>query len=272
MKLKKGVVAMNIFSQFIKSLYSPKHIALFRLQSIGKTILYAFMLSLLSILPSAIYLSNAIMDGANHMAKALTTEFPAFEIKDGKLLSNEKLPVIIENEVATFHFDSTGTLAANDISDPTGIDFGILRDEFVIAADGEVQTLPYSMVPGLELDNEKASNFIKSAKSSLYIFIGLFILLMYLFTSAIFFLEITLLAYISGIFISAMNRKANFGQQWRISAYSFTLAVTFFTFMNFIQVPVIGDVYVKWFITLMMIYLTIKEMPIPKSKQKTTQP
>ena len=96
--------------------------------------------------------------------------------------------------------------------------------------------------------------------------------LMYLFTTAILFLEITLLAYMSGIFVNSMNRKANFGQQWRISTYSFTLAVTFFTFMNFIQVPVIGDVYVKWFITLVMIYLTVKEMPISKNKQNTIQP
>ena len=262
---------MNIFSQFVKSLYSPKHIASFRFQGIGKTILYAFLLSLLSILPSAIYLSNAIIDGADHMAKALTTEFPDFEIKDGRLNSAEELPVVIKDDIATFHFDSTGSLTANDITSPTGIDFGILQDEFVIAADGESQTISYSMIPGLELTNEKASDFIKSAKSSLYIFIGLFILIMYLITSAIFFLEITLLAYLGGIFISAMNRKANFGQQWRIATYSFTLAVTFFTFMNFIQVPVIGDVYVKWFITLMMIYLTVKEMPIPKSKQKTLQ-
>ena len=261
---------MNIFAQFVKSLYSPKHIASFRFQGIGKTILYAFLLSLLSILPSAIYLSNAVIDGADQMAKALTTEFPDFEIKDGRLYSDEKLPVIINNDVATFHFDSTGSLSADDVTSPTGIDFGILQDEFVIAADGESQTIAYSMIPGLELTNETASNYIESAKSSLYIFIGLIILMMYLFTSAIFFLEITLLAYICGIFISAMNRKANFGQQWRIAAYSFTLAVTFFTFMNFIQVPVVGDVYVKWFITLMMIYLTIKEMPVPKSKQKNT--
>ncbi|QFK72208.1 DUF1189 domain-containing protein [Pradoshia sp. D12] len=262
---------MNIFSQFIKSLYSPKHIASFRFQGIGKAILYAFLLSLITILPSSIYLTNAILDGADHMAKTLTTDFPEFEIKDGRLHSDESLPVIINDDVATFHFDSTGSLNANDITSPTGVDFGILQDEFVIAADGESQTIPYSMIPGLELTNEKASDYIKSAKTSLYIIIGLCMLVMYLFTTAIFFLEITLLAYLTGLFVTSMNRKATFGQQWRIATYSFTLAVTFFTFMNFIQVPVIGDVYVKWFITLMMIYLTIKEMPIPKSKQKTIQ-
>ncbi len=262
---------MNIFSQFVKSLYSPKHIASFRFQSMGKTILYAFLLSLLTILPTSIYLTNAVLDGADHMAKALTTDFPEFEIKDGRLSSDESLPVIINDDVATFHFDSTGSLKANDIKNPTGIDFGLLKDEFVIAADGELQTIPYSMIPGLELNNDKASDYITSAKTSLYIIIGLCILVMYLFTTAIFFLEITLLAYLTGLFVNSMNRKANFGQQWRIATYSFTLAVTFFTFMDFIQVPVIGDVYVKWFITLMMIYLTIKEMPIPKSKQKIVQ-
>lgn len=263
---------MNIFSQFIKSLYSPKHIASFRFQGIGKTILYAFLLSLLTILPSATYLTNYILEGTDRMAEALITDFPEFEIKDGRLYSDEKLPVIIEKDTVTFHFDSTGSLKANDITNMTDIDIGILQDELVLSANGQTQTLPYSMISGLELNNEKTSDFIKSSKPSLYILIGLCIVMMYLFTTAILFLEITLLAYIGGLFISSMNRKATFGQQWRLATYSFTLAVTFFTFMNFIQVPVIGDVYVKWFITLMMIYLSVKEMPIPKSKQKPIQP
>ncbi|WML30690.1 DUF1189 family protein [Neobacillus sp. OS1-32] len=54
---------MNIFKQLVKSIYSPKDIALFRLQGIGKTILYVFLLTFISILPSIVFLSSALTSG-----------------------------------------------------------------------------------------------------------------------------------------------------------------------------------------------------------------
>lgn len=258
---------MNIFTQFFKSLYSPKHIASFRFQGIGKTILFAFLLAFVSILPTAIYSTSAILDGVDETAKALKTDFPAFQIKDGTLHSEENRPQVIYKGDIEIHFDSTGELKADDLLDTSTIIVGMLKKEIVVMANGSSQSIPYSMFQGLTIDNETASNFLKTAQSSLYIFIGLVIFIMYLVTATIQFLEITLLAYIGQLLISMTGRRANYGQLWRMSTYSFTLAITFFTIMNFIMVPVIGAFYVKWFVTIMVLYLAIKEMPVPKSKQ-----
>lgn len=260
---------LNIFSQFFKSLYSPKHIASYRFQGIGKTIFFAFFLALLSILPTSIYTMIAMNEGIDETAEALKTKFPAFEIKNGTLYSDDKQPVVLQEGDIEVQFDSTGTVKKEDLNDSSLVVIAMLKNEIVFKANGNTQTLPYSMFDQIVVDNEKASNFVKTAQSSIYIITGLVLFITFLFTSAVQFLEITLLAYIGQIFLMTMNRRATFGQLWRIATYSFTLAITFFTIMSAFQVPVVGDFYVKWFITIVMIYLAIKEMPVPKEKQTT---
>lgn len=64
---------MPLYKQFIKSLHSPKYIAAFRLQGIGKTIQYLFALSFLMSLPAFIAAAFYLMDG-NESAKTTVEE------------------------------------------------------------------------------------------------------------------------------------------------------------------------------------------------------
>ncbi|MGM9924253.1 MAG: DUF1189 domain-containing protein [Bacillus sp. (in: firmicutes)] len=255
---------MNIFTQLVKSLYSPKDIAKYRFQGIGKTILYVFFLTFIMVLPLAIYFTMAFMTNVDEFNTALKSDIPKFEIKDGTLTSDTDAPQLIKKEDFTIQFDSTGTLNSTDLNTSSDVTVGLLKNKAVLLVNGQAQELEYSMVPGLSLTNESASEYIENAKASLYLIVALVILVMFLMTAALQFLEVTLLAYFGGLFASILGRRTNFGQQWRLAAYSFTLAVVFFTFMDFIQVPVIGDFYVKWFISLMMLYMAIKELPAPK--------
>ena len=255
---------MNIFTQLVKSLYSPKDIAKYRFQGIGKTIAYVFFLTFIMILPVAIYFTMAFMTNVSEFNTALKKDIPQFEIKDGILHSDVEAPQLIEKDDFTIQFDSTGTLTADDLNTFNDVTVGLLKDKAILYVNGQIQELEYSLIPGLNLTNESASEYIENANASFYLVIGLVILVMYLMTAALQFLEVTLLAYFGGLFATVLGRRLNFGQQWRLAAYSFTLSVIFFTFMDFIQVPVIGDFYVKWFISLMMLYMAIKELPAPK--------
>lgn len=255
---------MNIFTQLVKSLYSPKDIAKYRFQGIGKTILYVFFLTFIMVLPLAIYFTMAFMTNVDEFNTALKSDIPKFEIKGGTLTSDTDAPLLIEKEDFTIQFDSTGTLTSSDLTNSSDVTVGLLKDKAVLKVNGQTQELEYSMVPGFSLTNNSASEYIENARASLYLAIALVILVMFLMTAALQFLEVTLLAYFGGLFASILGRRTNFGQQWRLAAYSFTLAVVFFTFMGFIQVPVIGDFYVKWFISLTMLYLAMKELPVPK--------
>ncbi|PQD96496.1 DUF1189 domain-containing protein [Pradoshia eiseniae] len=255
---------MNIFAQLVKSLYSPKDIAKYRFQGIGKTIFYVFFLTFIMILPLATYTTMAALTNVSEFSTTLKTDIPPFEIKDGTLYSDAETPQRIEKDDFTLQFDSTGTLNASDLNNSSDVTVGLLKNKAVLVVNGQAQELEYSLIPGLNLNNESASEYIENAKASLYLVIALVILVMYVMTAALQFLEVTLLAYFGGLFAAILGRRINFGQQWRLAAYSFTLSVVFFTIMEFIQVPVVGDFYVKWFISLMMLYMAIKELPVPK--------
>ncbi|WP_046173845.1 DUF1189 family protein [Domibacillus indicus] len=66
---------MSLFKQFSKSLYSPKHIAAFRFQSIGKIIAYLFFLAVLMGIPAfwaaAVYLTGETSSAAEAMKESL---------------------------------------------------------------------------------------------------------------------------------------------------------------------------------------------------------
>ncbi|MCT8139718.1 DUF1189 family protein [Anaerobacillus sp. CMMVII] len=72
---------MNIFQQLVKSIYSPPTVAKFRFQGIGKTILYVFVLMLITTSISGYQLATMISTAANQFQNDLTNEVPDFEIK-----------------------------------------------------------------------------------------------------------------------------------------------------------------------------------------------
>ena len=74
---------LNIFKQLWVSLYSPKDIASFQNQGIGKTILFVFFISLIAFLPSAFYFGTMIVNGIDAMHETVSEDLPAFEIKNG---------------------------------------------------------------------------------------------------------------------------------------------------------------------------------------------
>ncbi|MGA9227696.1 MAG: DUF1189 domain-containing protein, partial [Mesobacillus sp.] len=107
---------MNIFTQFAKSIYSPKDIALFRFQGIGKTILYVFLLTLISVIPASFYTAQAINDAVNSVKETMESKLPYFTIENGVLLSELKEPLTINNGSITIIFDSTGAVEQKDMA------------------------------------------------------------------------------------------------------------------------------------------------------------
>ncbi|OLN23371.1 hypothetical protein BTO30_05250 [Domibacillus antri] len=72
---------MSIFKQFIKSLFSPKHIAAFRMQGIGKTINYLFFLALLMCVPMIVYMFLYVISGSESAKGIVEAELPVLALK-----------------------------------------------------------------------------------------------------------------------------------------------------------------------------------------------
>src|SRR3954453_21355810 len=133
------VVIMNIFKQFYKSIFSPRDIALFRFQGIGKTILYVFFLTFISILPSIIYFSTALTEGIDAAKSFIKDEAPAFSIKNGQLTAKTNVPVTINKDNFTIIIDPTGAVSEDDAANE-GNAFALLKNEFAFVSAGRVET------------------------------------------------------------------------------------------------------------------------------------
>lgn len=259
---------MNIFKQFWLSLYSPKDIAKFRFQGIGKTILYVFLLVFISTLPSFIYSTNTVKDGVASFKEAIEHKIPAFEIKNGKLHTEATEPIVQNDPNFDIFFDGTGTLTAKDVEMKTDNGLALLKSEFVIIANGTVQAQPYSLFQGFTLTKDDVASFMKQIDGLLIILVLIVGAFTYLFAAGLKFIEITIIAMVGKLLASTYNPKLQYRHLWIIAAYSVTISTIFFTIMGIFQTSVIGGMFVNWAVTLTMIYLVIKEVPLPKSKQK----
>jgi hypothetical protein len=256
------VVIMNIFKQFYKSIYSPRDIALFRFQGIGKTILYVFFLTFISILPSIIYFSTALTEGIDSAKTILKNEAPDFTIKNGQLTAKTSVPITINKNNFTIIIDPTGAISVDDVANE-GNAFALLKDKFALSSGGRVDTYPYSMMEGIHISNSDLFNFVNTISGMKGIIIPVVSLFIYIFSSTASFIEISVLALI-GLALKG-NRKLNYRQLWRMAAYSETLPTLFFTIMTAIQTVVPNSFLINWFVVIIVLYLAIKEVPKPKS-------
>ncbi|TYS19478.1 DUF1189 domain-containing protein [Rossellomorea vietnamensis] len=256
---------MNIFKQLYRSLYSPKDIASYRFQGIGKTILYVFLLVLVSILPAAYNLAIFSSSAIEESISAVESELPSFSIEDGALVSDSQEPVTVRKEYLTFVMDSTGSISLSELSAANDA-VALLKDEFALVIAGQVQSYPYSMLDGLEADNEEIVSFLETLDSLKGIILFVFILILYLFSAGMTFIKVSIFALIARLFANALFTKLPYRQAWRITAYSITLSTIFFTVMEMLNTFVPASFFLDWIVTSIVLYLTIKEMP---KKKKT---
>lgn len=254
---------MNIFKQFYKSTYSPKDIALFRFQGIGKTILYVFFLTLISILPSIFYLSTALSTGIDSTREVIKDELPSFSINNGQLTSKTDVPITIQKDHFTIILDPTGAVKEKDVQDTENA-FALLKDKFVFVAGGNIQSYPYSMLEGLHITKSGFLDFINTLDSVRVIIIPFLSVFIYLFSSTASFIEVTVLALMGLALKNLSRRKLNYRQLWRMAAYSETLPTLFFTIMTAIKTPVPNSFLINWFVAIIVLYLAINEIPKPK--------
>lgn len=254
---------MNIFRQFYKSIYSPKDIAAFRFQGIGKAILFVFLLSLLSILPSVFYISHSILTGINTAQTIVSNELPSFSIKNGQLTAKTSVPITINKDHFTMILDPTGAVTPQELkgSDNT---FAILKNEFVFVSGGKTESYSYSMLTGTNFTSRNLIQFVEMINGAKMIIIPIIALFLYLFTCTANFIEVSVLAFV-GLFLKKIaGRKVNYRQLWRMASYSETLSILFFTIMSAMKTTVPWSFLINWFIIIIILYLAINEIPMPK--------
>ncbi|MEI5905829.1 DUF1189 domain-containing protein [Bacillus spongiae] len=254
---------MNIFSQLVKSLYSPLDIARFRFQGIGKTILFLFFLTLITTIPTFITLTSFINQTIDEGKNILSDDIPPFEIRNDELQTDLTEPytksgndfsIVIDNSSNSFNpeYDNTFTIA-------------FLQTKMLIATAGNHQEIPYNQLSGLSISDQSLAEYLEMFESSLIIFLPIIYLITYIFSSFMTFMKVILFSFVGVLIAKALQRKLNYRQSFRITAYAITLPTLFFSIMNLLNTIVPGGLLLNSLVTTVMLYLTIKEIPQPKT-------
>ncbi|TXC92419.1 DUF1189 domain-containing protein [Metabacillus litoralis] len=261
---------MNVFKQLLSSIYSPKTISTFRFQGIGKTILFVFLLALLSTIPTAFHFTNGLVDGLKGFDETLRNDLPSFSIEEGKLSADTDAPVEIRKDNFIIILDDTGAFGVDELEAKQNA-IGILDDRFVFAANGQAQTYEYNLM-NMTLTSEDLIEVSSQFNDLLPIIISILFVIMYLFGAFVKFLEITFLALFGLVFKNSLNRKLNFKQIWVLAAYSITLATIFFVIMDSLRVSVPNGFIINWFVHVIVLYLVFKEIPQSKKPINSDKP
>ncbi len=257
---------MNIFKQFVMSLYSPKTIAMFRFQKIGKTIGYVFVMMLIAFIFIGINLAVSITNAVNEFDNALKEDIPNFQFQNGELKSDISEPIIRQDGNQTIIFDTTGTITRDDL-DQYSDAIAVLDDRLIVVTAGSADSFDYGMMRDVNFQKSDIVNFLNSANTLLPLIISVIILISYIFMTALKFIGITILALIGLILKNIMKRKISYGQLWILSAYSVTLPTLFFSITDALRITIPGQFFLYWAVTIFFLSQVIKFVPLPKPKE-----
>ena len=257
---------MNVFQQLYKSIYSPKDIAKFRFQGIGKTIRFVFLLALISILPVVVQFVSFATSAFDTLRISVEKELPSFSIENGRLISDQTKPMTIEKENMTIIFDNTGELKEGNL-DKNENTIAFLKQDFVVINQGNVQSSSYSLFGDSTITKEGVLEILDSLKELKWILIPVALFILYLFTSGMTFLKITIFAIIGVAFANVLKRNLQYRQSFRVTAYSATVSTLFFTLMELLQTYIPAAPILDWFVMTVILYLVVKEIPQRKIRQ-----
>ncbi len=244
--------------------------ARFRFQKLGKPILYVFLLMLLSSVPigiiTAVSFTNAYEDLKTHMG-----DLPEFTLEDGTLKSDQTEPLIKKEDGNTFIFDATDEIKPDDVNSYESA-IAFLKDRIIVMDSGSRQEFNYSNFSSMTFTKQDVNELTQNLDSLLPIFIPLLIFVVYLFQTGLKFIGITVLATIGLLLKSLAGRKASYKQLWVLSVYAVTIPTLFFTIMALVKTTVPFGFLLYWFVAIMLLYLTIKEIPLPKKRVTNERP
>lgn len=261
---------MNIFSQFVKSLYSPKAMAPFRFQGIGKTILYVFLLVLITSIPMFITFGTSAVKLVNSTEDFLKNETPDFYIQNGQFFADIDQPLISEEGEFTIILDPDNELSLNEIRSYDEV-VAIQSKEIIFQGVGTTDFVPLSDFQGTEVTKNDLISFMNSIGSSFPIIISVLLLFGYLFFTATKFIQISILALFGLALKNMLNRNnLQYRHLWILSAYAVTLPTLIFAVLQTSSFTLPYSTLLSFAVSLFILYLIIKEVRVKKPLPRNT--
>ena len=253
---------MNIFKQFWYSLYSPKTISKFRLQKIGKTIFYLFLLAILYTLPGFYSFEKSVKLQVNNAADLLNENIQSISLNNGTIKINDNSP--FERKIGDYKY----AFYPNETVIPSTIkkeQFAVvvLKNRVVIKSNKGEQDYPYPAINSNEINKKDVSSFIKNINQALPVVLIALFFLFYLGSCFYIFIVATLIALITALFKS--SKHLSFRQRFAIVAYSLTLPTLIYVLLGIFNLTIPYKTLIYLLITAGMYAFAIKNLPTKRS-------
>ncbi|QQK75869.1 DUF1189 domain-containing protein [Salicibibacter cibarius] len=255
---------MNIWKSFFYSLFSPTMIGQFRRQKIGRTILYVFLLVLITNIPAAISISSFAVTAGERLQHVLSEDIPDYEVESGTLAAeSEQTPYTTHIDNTLVILDDSGQITPNDLAGEANVT-ALLEDRAFMVADGTVEQLEYGAFSFTKAELQEATG---SFLELLPAFIALILILLYLFASGMKFIGVFAISAIGLLLKKIYPARLQYGHIWVMSAYIATLPSVIGTFLDFIGRNGDASFWIYWLIAIVMSILVFRTLPIPKRRQ-----
>jgi hypothetical protein len=241
------------------SFYSTKKVAQYRFQGIGKTFLFIFLLSIVSIL--SVYFTTK--DNYDVLVNKYVPEFrdniPEFKVENGELKTSSGQDEIYQFDDFTVILSPDSIRPSVDLTTP--IQLELLKDKVSFTADNRTETINYKDLA----TDDFSSDFLKTTIDDLLaisnIFYLIFLIFSYIITFIMLLIQISILGLISMILSRRMNKYLKYKQLWILSSYGIVIPTVFVAIMESLNRTIPFQSLIFWFSALYVMYNILKEVP-----------
>ncbi|AXF54721.1 DUF1189 domain-containing protein [Salicibibacter kimchii] len=254
---------MNVWKSFFYSLFSPTMIGRFRRQKIGRTILYVFLLVLITNIPAAISISSFAVTAGDRLQQVLAEDIPDYEVASETLaVEDGETPFSAHIDDTLVILDDSGEVTPSDFEGEANVT-ALLEDRAFMVADGEVEQMEYGAFSFTKSELQEATG---SFLELLPAFIALILILLYLFASGMKFIGVFAISGIGLLLKRIYPARLQYRHLWVMSAYIATLPSVAGTFLDVFGHN--GDFlfFIYWLLVIGISILVFRTLPRPKPR------
>jgi hypothetical protein len=210
---------LSFWTKIVSSVQGIKHYENVLKESVGKSILYLLLISLLLGAIGSIRGAIGVNDGISEFIKIYNEEWPDFELINGELSVEGKMPIdLSEGEDYYFVIDTTNNTSP-DVLDSRSEGILILKDKMINKKSGaQTEVIDFKSLEGFSINKNLVNRYLPFAKVIIpFIFLGnMFGYFLGGLLSSLFLAIFALI--INGIF----KTKLKYGQLYSLSIYALT--------------------------------------------------
>jgi len=257
---------MGFFSKVKNSIINPKAYVEFLKESVGRTVLYIFLITL--ILGSIISVKTIykFADFRDKAKEAITKDVRDFKFENGKLAVDGDMPIIIKEEDGTVIIIDTSGSTSESALDEYNKGMFISDTKYVNKkSPSQKDQVELSLYKDFSFDKSDILKLIDKAKV-LNVFIVIFGVLWFFGKQFLFALFTALLALIVNGFVKS---RVKFGEVYKLALYSLTVPIIVNTIYKLSPISGIG-MWARWGIywAIALTYLGFAFKAIRESQQE----